>query len=131
MVTESLPEQSFRIGSFGGLPVVTSPADVNISNTERLRAALVTAAGDHATLILDMSATAFCDSTGISVLVMAMKRAQADGGELRLVIGGPAVRRIFKATGVDQVFRIFETLPEAAAAGPERAHLSAEPRPAE
>jgi anti-sigma B factor antagonist len=130
MVTESLPEQSFRIGSFGGLPVVTTPADVNISNAERLRAALVAAGSDHATLIVDMSGTAFCDSTGISVLVMAMKRAKADGGELRLVMGGPAVRRIFKATGVDGVFRIFGIVPDAAAAEPRRAHLPAEPRPA-
>ena len=130
MVTESLPEQSFRVGSFGGLPVVTSPDDVNISNTEQLRAALMAASSDQATLIMDMSDTAFCDSTGISVLVMAMKRAQAEGGELRLVMGGPAVRRIFKATGVDGVFRIFGTLAEAAAAEPQRPHLSPEPRPA-
>lgn len=129
-MTESLPEQSFRTGSFGGLPVVTSPADVNISNAEQMRAALVAASSIDATLIVDMSDTAFCDSTGISVLVMAMKRAQADGGELRLVMGGPAVRRIFKATGVDGVFRIFGTLREAAAAEPQRAHMSAEPRPA-
>jgi anti-sigma B factor antagonist len=119
MVTESLPEQSPWTGSFGGLPVVTLPADVNISNAKRLRDALMTASGDHATVIVDMSATEFCDSTGISVLVMAMKRARANGGELRLVMGGPAVRRIFKVTGVDGVFRIFDTLREAAVAEPQ------------
>lgn len=123
-MTESVPEPGYRTGSAGGLPVVTSPDDVNITNTEQLREALMAASSDHATVVVDMSGTVFCDSTGISVLVMAMKRAQAAGGELRLVMGGNAVRRIFKATGVDRVFRIFDTLPEAVAAAPQRAAAS-------
>jgi anti-anti-sigma factor len=46
------------------------------------------AAGDteHATVVLDMTQTAFCDSSALNVLVRARKRAAAGGGELRLVI---------------------------------------------
>jgi len=47
-----------------------------------------------------------------------MKRAQADGGELRLVVRAPSVLRVFAVTGVDKVFRMFASLPEAVAGTP-------------
>ena len=68
--------------------------------------------------VVDMTATEFCGSSGISVLVWAHKRARAGGGELRLVMGSHAVYRVFKVTGVDRALRIFTSLPEAVAASP-------------
>ena len=51
-------------------------------------------------------------------LVIGMQRARDDGSDVRFVMGGPAVRRIFKVTGVDQVLSIFESLDEAIAGNP-------------
>jgi anti-sigma B factor antagonist len=62
-----------------------------------------------------MSRTQFCDSAGLNVLVRTHKRAQADGGELLLVICGAAVLRIFTATGIDRLIPRFPSLGQALA----------------
>jgi anti-anti-sigma factor len=117
-MSESLPHQDLGIGSAGGLPVVTSPAEIDIANCQRLLKALLSAIDEHTTVIVDMSATVFCDSSGIAALVVGMKRSRACGGEVRLVLEEPAVRRVFKVTGADRIFRIFGDVAEAVAARP-------------
>ena len=106
--------------------VVAAPPDIDASNAGWLRAVLLEAAarGD-ATFVVDMTATQFCDSAGLGVLVRAHKRALADGGELRLVIPASAsVRSVFTVTGIDQLIPHFPDLDEALGPAP-----TASPRP--
>jgi anti-sigma B factor antagonist len=117
-VNGEVPGQGFRISSVDGITVVTPPPEITLENAEQLRDALAAASAQHATIAVDMTDNEFCDSSGISELVMAFKRARAGGGEVRLVMNKASVRRIFKVTGVDGIFRIFETVPQAAAAAP-------------
>jgi anti-sigma B factor antagonist len=91
-----------------GVPVITAPAEIDVASAELLRAALAdTAARGHATIVVDLSATRFCDSAGLHALIRAHRVAMAEGGELRLVIGSPGVLRIFAITGVDRVLPRF------------------------
>ena len=116
-----MPEQGFRSWSLGGLPIITSPAEIDIANAHGLREALHAAGDtDHATVVLDMTQTAFCDSNALNVLVRARRRAAAGGGEVRLVIRRTSLLRIFAVTGIDRMFPIFASLPEALAPGPPR-----------
>lgn len=117
MTTECVPEQEFRVWSLGGVPVVTPPLEVDIGNAEKFGAELAAAARDAATLVVDMTATEFCDSSGLTA-AGAVCRAQTAGGELRLVVGSSAVRRVLAVTGMDSVCAMFEGLPEAIAARP-------------
>lgn len=102
-----------------GVPVVTAPAEIDISDANRLRETLLAAASrGHGTFVVDMTRTQFCDSAGISVLVGAHKRALAECGELRLVIpASAAALRMFALTGIDQVIPHFPTLYEAVQPG--------------
>jgi anti-sigma B factor antagonist len=112
-----MPEQQiFRIWSLGGLPVISTPEELDVSNAGQLREALLATSNGHVVIVVDMSATTFCDSTSLGVLVRAARQAATSGGELRLVIDTPLVLRIFTVTGVDKVFSIFSGLPEALAA---------------
>ena len=91
-----------------GVPVITAPAEIDVASAELLRAALAdTAARGHATIVVDLSATRFCDSAGLHALIRAHRAAMAEGGGLRLVIGSPGVLRIFAITGVDRVLPRF------------------------
>jgi anti-sigma B factor antagonist len=111
-----VPEVSFPVEMAGGVPVVTAPEEMDITNAAGLRAALRQAAAyGNRTLVVDMSRTQFCDSAGLSVLVRAHKRAQADGGELLLVICGAAVLRIFAVTGIERLIPTFPSLDQALA----------------
>jgi anti-sigma B factor antagonist len=111
-----MPEISFPVEMAGGVPVVTAPEEIDITNAGGLRAALLQAAAQgNRTLVVDMSRTQFCDSAGLNVLVRARKRAQADGGELLLVICGAAVLRILAITGIDRLIPNFPSLDQALA----------------
>ncbi|MFF8598070.1 STAS domain-containing protein [Streptomyces sp. NPDC015232] len=51
-------------------------------------------------LVLDLSALGFMDSSGLNVLIRAVNRARESGGDLYLAAPTPAVRRILEITGV-------------------------------
>jgi len=113
---------SFPVELVRGVPVVTAPEEVDITNAAGLRAALAEAAGfeaagfegaGHPAFVVDMTRTRFCDSAGIHALVEAHKRAQAAGGRVVLATSGVAVPRIFSLTGVDRVIPSFTSVAEA------------------
>ena len=113
-----------------GVPVVTAPAEIDITIAGQLRVVLHSAARMQPTIVVDMTLTRFCDSAGLNVLVRAHTQAQAEGGELRLVIrqGGP-VSRIFALTGADRVIPVFGSLDEALAPRPGTVLWSLRPWP--
>ncbi len=114
-----VPEARFPVEMVSGVPVVAAPEYVDISNADGLQAALLEmAAQGHGRLVVDMSRTQFCDTAGLHALVGAHKRALAEGGEVRLVISGPAVQRIFTLTGLSDVIPSFTSLHEALAQMP-------------
>ena len=94
-----------------GVPVVTAPEEIDITNAPELRSALLEAAAHgHGTLVVDMTRTQFCDSSGLHTLLAAHKRAQAEGGELLLVISAAPVLRVFAITGIDRIIPNFTSL---------------------
>jgi anti-sigma B factor antagonist len=112
-----MPDVKFPIELVSGVPVVVTPEEVDITNADGLRAALLEAATHGpGRLVVDMSRTQFCDTAGIHALVAAHKRAEAGRGEIRLVITGAAVLRIFAITGLDRVIPHFASREEALAA---------------
>src|SRR5215470_1306763 len=112
-----MPDASFPVEMVGGVPVVATPEEIDITNADGLRTALLEAAGHGpGGYVVDMSRTQFCDTAGLHALVLAHKRARSQGGEVRLVITGAAVLRIFAVTGLDDVIPHFASLEEALAA---------------
>ena len=70
------------------------------------------------TVIADMTATIFCDSSGISMLVRAHKQAAASRTEVRLVVPSTAVLRALTLVEIDQLLPIYPTVSQALAARP-------------
>jgi anti-anti-sigma factor len=104
----------FSVATISGLPVVRGPAEIDITNAGQLRAALLAAEGQgHVTIVVDLGETAFCDTAGLQVLVLAHRRAVAEGGELRLVVRAATLLRLFSLTGVDHVIPSFATVGQA------------------
>jgi anti-sigma B factor antagonist len=111
-----MQDGQFPVELVSGVPVVTAPQEIDITNAPELSSALMQAAADGpGTLVADMSRTRFCDSSGLHTLLAAHKRAQAEGGELLLVIRSAAVLRIFALTTVDRMIPNFTSLNEALA----------------
>jgi anti-sigma B factor antagonist len=99
-----------------GVPVVAAPEEIDMTNAPELRSALLEAAAHgHGTVVADMTRTQFCDSSGLHTLLDAHKRAQAEGGQLLLVIPAPAVLRVFALTAMDRMIPNFTSLDQALA----------------
>ena len=57
-------------------------------------------------LLVDLTPCEFIDSSGMSALVTALKRARAEGGDLGLICPRGNVRRLIEVVALDQVFEI-------------------------
>lgn len=87
--------------------------ELDLSNVDIAGAELDSALGHERPVLVDMSKLEFLDSTGIALLVMAMKRR--DAGLLTFVPSqSPGVRRVLSLTGLDQKLPV-APLEEAAA----------------
>ena len=109
----------YRVGIIRGVPVVTAPEEIDISNAEDLGEVLLSSVDDgYATIVLDMSSTRFCDSAGCKIMVRVHNRALADGGALRLVMKGhDPVARALDITGISRFIPMFRTVEEAVGTG--------------
>ena len=58
--------------------------------------------------ILDFSEVSFMDSSGIAVVINALRDMKAIGGQLVLTSIGPQPMRVFRASGIDQLVEIRE-----------------------
>lgn len=60
-------------------------------------------------MILDLSAVEYISSAGLGSVLITGKKLDAGGGELILSGLPPKIRNIFKFTGFESLFKIFET----------------------
>jgi anti-anti-sigma factor len=107
----------FPFKMVSGVPVVTAPEEIDVTSAPELRAALLWAAAHgHGTLVVDMTQTRFCDSSGLHTVLAAHRRAQAEGGQLLLLtLPGTTVPRVLALTGIDRIIANFTTLDDALA----------------
>jgi len=108
--------------------VVTLPAEIDVTNAARIGGELSLAIADGAGIVVaDMTGTTFCNSSGISMLVLAHRQAAAIGAELRLVVPAAAVLRALKLVRMDSLLPIYPSLD--AALSPEALSPEAAPEP--
>jgi anti-sigma B factor antagonist len=91
--------------------------DLDLANAKTAETQLMGAFESGKEVLVDLGKLEFLDSTGIALLVMALRRH--DGGQLRFLPSETAgVRRLFTLTGLDQKlpFAMESPAPEAASA---------------
>ena len=103
--------------------VIALPAEIDMASAGQAGRQLGSAfAPGVKAVIADMTATTFCDSSGISVLVRAHQQAAANGTELRLVVRSTAVLRALTLVKLDALLPIYPNLSQALAAAPQPRH---------
>ena len=93
--------------------VVTLPAKVDTAATRSLCGQLGSALASADIVIADMTATKFCDSAGVHILLLAQEQATTTGVELRLVVRSAAVLRALAAMGADWLLPVYPSLEDA------------------
>ncbi|MFE4860716.1 STAS domain-containing protein [Streptomyces sp. NPDC056670] len=69
--------------------------------------------GPEVPVLIDLSGLTYCDSTGITVLIGADRRARAAGAPLSLVGVNPDLMHVFRIIGLDQLFNFQPTVEDA------------------
>jgi len=91
----------------GGWLLLTITEDLVGAGVGRLRQRLLDSSDGHRYLVLDLTAVDQIDSTGLGVMVGALKRMRAGDGQLRLVAARGDVVRLSHATGLDKVLPLY------------------------
>src|ERR1700752_1322278 len=100
-----------------GIEVVDVEGEIDIYTAPRLRDLLIDLVGKNDyQLVVNMEKVEFLDSTGLGVLVGGLRRVRAHDGSLDLVCTQEGILKIFRTTGLTQVFGIHDTVDEAIAA---------------
>jgi anti-sigma B factor antagonist len=100
-----------------GLRIVVVRGELDLFAAPELKEAISLALTDDARdLIVDLTRTVFIDSSGLAVLMLAMKRAQSLDGRLVVVDAGGSVARTFRVAGLDQILTIVTSREAALAA---------------
>jgi anti-sigma B factor antagonist len=96
--------------------VVVLPAEIDVTNSDgvyqQLAAALAPGVG---IVIADMTATTFCDSSGVHAIMRAHERATAQKTVLRLAVSPTgSVHRVLQLTGAVLIMPVHSSVQEAA-----------------
>ena len=100
-----------------GHVLIRASGELDVSNSASLTQAGEDAMADgYGTVLLDFSGITFMDSTGIGVLVIALRRTRASDGSFAIAGAQGRTHRTLSLTGLDRVFSLYDTVEEAQAA---------------
>jgi anti-sigma B factor antagonist len=107
-----------EVSDVAGWTVVSVYGELDVATAPTLREQLINLVGDGSTrLVLDLEGVDFLDSTGLGVIVSALKRSRTQGGDLRLVCTQARIKRLFEITGLDKAVPLLPSLDAAVAGG--------------
>ena len=116
-----MSDERFPVTWSGRTAVVAVPEEVDVTNSDGLRDALLGALnGGAAGLVVDMTGTTFCDSAGLTALARAARRAAASDALMRLAVAAPAVLRVLNLVGMDRLIDVYPSVPDALASLPDQ-----------
>ncbi|GEO33158.1 anti-sigma-B factor antagonist [Cellulomonas aerilata] len=83
--------------------------DLDLDASARLRHALADAVGSgFVDLVVDLRAVTFIDSTGLGVLVGALRSTRRRQGHLEVVVCDSRVVRLLRISSLDRVLRVHD-----------------------
>jgi anti-sigma B factor antagonist len=99
-----------------GVTVVAPHGDLDLATVDEVKRTLAGLIDrGQSRLLMDLGGVGYIDSTGMGVLVAAMKQARAAGGDVRLCALQDDVRSIFDLTRLSRAMSIHPTRQEALA----------------
>lgn len=96
-----------------GVLVVSLAGDVDLESSPRARTVLLDCVNRNRTVLVDMSAIAYIDSSGVASLVEAFQSARKAGVRFALVSVSDAALRVLQLARLDRIFSIHASLDDA------------------
>ncbi|MCC2670422.1 MAG: anti-sigma-factor antagonist [Armatimonadetes bacterium] len=100
-----------RVTRRQGIPVIHLEGEVDMFTADQFRMRLEEEMASHpASLVIDLSGAAYIDSTGLGIILRAVRRMS---GRLGVVSPRDRITRLFQAVGLSQNLTLFRNLQEA------------------
>jgi anti-sigma B factor antagonist len=91
--------------------LITVTGEVDLATSPELDTAIIAAIdAAAASVVIDLSDVSFMDSSGLGVIVRALKRCRETENDLDLIITNERVLKVFGITGLDQVIPIHASI---------------------
>jgi anti-anti-sigma factor len=111
-----VPEDRLPVSWSGRVAVVRMPEELDTTIADEVREELLAVLNQGPpALVLDMTRTTFCDSSGVNALVRARLRATAGDVDMRVATESPVVLRVFTLVGLTQAIDVHPDVPTALA----------------
>ncbi len=94
--------------------VVVAEGEIDVATSPMLHDELAKAESPY--VVVDLTGVSFFDSTGLGVLIGALRDAREAGGWVRLVGAADPVVRVLEITKLDTMFPLYDTVEAAAGA---------------
>lgn len=99
----------FRVRRRGAWTIVELEGELDLAGSDPVRKLLVQIpAARGSGLALDLRGLCFIDSTGIRLLLHALRHADERGAEFALIRGGYAIQRVLEVVGLADQLRIVD-----------------------
>lgn len=106
-------------GSPRGVAVVAVRGQLDVDSAAVLHEALGDLIAQGALrIVLDLHELSFCDSIGLSALVVTHKHCAGRGGYLRLAAPTPFMLKVLDAIGLRRMIAVYASVPAATAGDP-------------
>ena len=99
-----------RIKDENGTTVVAFEGEVDLESSPEARRILLDCLGRTSSLLVDLSAVTYIDSSGIASLVESFQNARKAGRHFALVAVSGSVSSVLRLSRLDKVFTIYDTL---------------------
>lgn len=97
-----------------GAVVVAAQGEVDLYSSPELRHEIAHwAQKKMRSLIVDLGAVTYMDSSGIATLVEGLQLARRYGGKFRIARPGPSIQEVLRFAHLDKIFPIFDSVEEA------------------
>jgi anti-sigma B factor antagonist len=109
---------SLTESTVGAHVIVQVRGEVDVHSAPLLRDRLTEVIEDGSkSVIVDLSELGFIDSTGLGALVAARNHGAERSAAVRIVCPSERLLKLFRITGLHEVFAIYDSVAEAVAAG--------------
>src|ERR1700722_3206274 len=107
-------ELNVTVRKMDGTAIVAVAGEIDVYTSPLLQEQLVQVLREGtSSIVLDLSKVTFLDSTGLGVLITGLKRCRSADGDLVLVTAQPNVLKVLEITGLNDVFKIHDSVDDA------------------
>ncbi|MEI6114766.1 MAG: STAS domain-containing protein [Burkholderiales bacterium] len=93
-----------------GVAIVAIPTEnLDASNVKEFREAIMPVVQEYDTVLVDMTATKFVDSSGLGALLACLRTVNNKNGSIRLFGLCRTVRALFELVRMHRIFEIYES----------------------